>query len=130
MDPSTPVSSQALAAFKKQHLQIVLAVTGRILAEPGAFDHLGDRAEKTIMAGVEFATMDLETVLLLGEPALLDQQILWAHDRLSHDGISPRQMLKSLETYVAVVAELLPAPLAQEVNSLVQRMIDQQRSLL
>jgi MerR family transcriptional regulator, light-induced transcriptional regulator len=122
--------AEALAVFKKHHAQIVQTVVRRLLAAPGAYAHLGESAEKILAAGVEFATVDLETALQIGEPGLLDDQLAWAKDRLPHDGISSQQQLANLVVYAQVVDEILPAPAAQAVNRLVRGMIEKQRALI
>ena len=128
--PANPLVTEALAAFRQQHAQIVRRVVGRLLAEPGRFAHLGERAEKILTAGIEFTTRDLETAMQVEAPVLLDEQLDWAHDRLPHDGIDPQRLLENLQIYAEVVAEVLPPAHAEQVNQYVQGMIAKQRKLL
>jgi hypothetical protein len=124
------VSAAAQTAFKKNHVRIIDGVVEKLLAEPGQFDQLGDRAEDTLRSGFEFTSSSLEACMLINDAALLVDQLRWSKDRLPHDGISMKRMAENLRVYCEVINQLLPASYAAEIVNLVQQMVAAQAEIM
>jgi hypothetical protein len=121
--PPPNVSAAAQAAFRKNHYQIIASSVAKLLAEPGAYDHLGEQAEQTLKAGFEFTSSSIEACLQMNNLSLLIDQLRWAKDRLPHDGIRMEQMANNLLIYCKVIREYLPPAHANEIITVVQILI-------
>ena len=119
--PAPNVSAAAQAAFSKKHTSIISTTVGRLLLEPGAFDHLGDQAERILSIGFEFTTATLEACMAVNNADLFLEQLRWSQDRLPHDGIQMERMAKNLDVYCEVIAELLPPAYAVEITGMVDQ---------
>ena len=129
-EPSGPVSDAALAAFRKEKKTIIQEVTTRSLRQRDEVAHHGEKAEQLIRSGIEFTTRMLEAAMVMGEVALLEDQLAWAMERLPHDGVSPEYVLNRFCTYREVVEEHLPAAHSSEIIRFLEWMITRQRELL
>jgi hypothetical protein len=127
--PNPNISQQAQAEFKKNRLKMNELSVTRLLAEPGAFDHLGDQAESVLKSGFEFTSSTLEACMLVNEASLFIDQLRWAKDRLPHDGISMQRMGKNLEVYCEVISETLPPSYAAEIVHLIQQLMTAQQEI-
>ncbi len=127
--PNPNISQQAQAEFKKNRLKMNELLVTRLLAEPGAFDHLGDQAESVLKSGFEFTSSTLEACMLVNEASLFIDQLRWAKDRLPHDGISMQRMGKNLEVYCEVISETLPPSYAAEIVHLIQQLMTAQQEI-
>jgi hypothetical protein len=105
-------------------------VVARSLERHAEVSQHGEQAERLITAGIEFTTQTLEAVLQLGDPTLMEFQLTWARDRLPHDGVAPAHLLARLRIYAQVVAEMLTAEQAREVNPYLNWMIERQQELM
>lgn len=125
-----PVSPAALAAYRKHKTRIVENVVARALEQPAEVAQHGDDAERIVTAGIEFTAQVLESVMQVGDPALLDYQLSWAQDRLPHDGVSPAFVLSRFRNFADSVAQTLAPEHAQEVNQWVNWLINRQQALV
>ena len=128
--PPPNVSVAAQAAFRKNHSQIIDSSVAKLLAEPGAYDHLGEQAEQILRAGFEFTSSSIEACLQVNNLSLLIDQLRWAQDRLPHDGIRMDQMAHSLVVYCQVIREYLAQNQADEIISVVHTIIPNSNSSL
>jgi len=118
---SPDISKEAQKEFKQNKQRIIDSLVERLLAEPGAFDHLGEQAENTLRAGFEFTSSSLEACMQINDMSLLANQLSWAKDRLPHDGISMDRMQKNIQEYCRVISEVIPQPYAVEIVNVVQK---------
>ena len=123
------VSATAQAAFRKNHASIIAATVDRLLQEKGAFDHLGDQAERILSIGFEFTTSTLEACMAVNNADLFLEQLRWSQDRLPHDGIQMERMAKNLDVYCVVIGELLPAAYAAEIVGMLNQVRAAQAAL-
>jgi hypothetical protein len=125
-----PVSPAALAAFRQARDGIGREVVARSLARHDEVAHHGEDAERLMAAGIGYTTRMLEAAMVVGQVALLEDQLQWAMDRLPHEGVVPAHILGRLRIYAEVVEERLPREHAAEVNRYVQWMIARMAELL
>ncbi len=120
---SPNISPDARQAFKQNQTKIIDTLVARLLAQPGAFDHLGNQAEQVLKNGFEFTANTLDACMQVNDISLLVDQLNWAKDRLPYDGISMERMKKNLDSFCQVISEFIHPPLDNEIIGLVQSMI-------
>ncbi len=125
-----PVSPAALAAFRKTKNKIVGYVVATALENPAEVAHHRDDAERIVTAGIEFTAQVLESVMQVGDPALLDYQLSWAADRLPHDGVSAAFVLNRFRNFASSVDLFLAPEHAKEVNRWVNWLVTRQQALV
>ncbi len=125
-----PVSPATLAAFRAAGPAIIRETVARSLARNEEVAHHGEQAERVIAAGLGFTTRMLDAVMAVGEIALLEDELLWARDRLPHDGVAPEHVLSRLKIYREVTIEMLPREQAAEVEPYLDWMIARQSEVI
>ncbi len=125
-----PVSPITLQAFQAKRAEITRQVVARALAQQDEVAQHGGEAERIMMSGIEFTSQMLEAALQFNDTATLGYQLEWANDRLPHDGVAAAHLLHRFQMYADVVADLLPADQAAEVNQYLAWMIARQRELM
>jgi len=133
------VSPQALAAFRDARPAIVQETVARVLAWEERVDEYGQalsvskgeaEAKHMFTAGLSFVLKTLDTVMSLGEPDIIEDQLAWVKQRLPHDGVRPEQVIVLLQTLAKVLQDLLPAESAKEVVPFAEQMAIKQRELM
>ncbi len=124
------VSPDALSAFRDAREAIIREVVARSLAREEEVVHHGDEAERLIASGIEFTTRMLDAAMAVGEVSLLEDQLVWAMDRLPHEQVSPDHVLHRFQIYAEAVRELLPGEYAAQVNRFLEWMIVRQQELV
>jgi hypothetical protein len=130
INPYQPVSPATLAAFHNASRSIIEETVARALKRRVEVVQHGDQAEQLISSGMEFTTRMLEAALMTGEIPILEDELLWAKDRLPHDGVALEHILSRLIIYREVIAEKLPEESAREVNRFIDWMITRQQELI
>lgn len=123
-----PVSEAALAAFRARQDDINRQVVARALAQQDEVAHHGPEAAQIMTAGIAFMTQMLDAALQFNDTAALGFQLDWANERLPHDGVAAEHLLHRFQMYADVVADLLPAGHAAEINQYLDWMCAQQRA--
>ena len=65
--------------------------------------------------GLQMVGHILESVICVGEKALLLDQLDWGKTRLPHEGISPEQVLENFKIYRATIREVLEEKYSSEI---------------
>jgi hypothetical protein len=123
------VSPDALSAFRNGTEHIIRESLTRSLAfSEEAVGH-GDRVDHIITKGMTFTCRMLDTAIATGERGILDDQIIWAHKRLTHDGVRPAHIRHRFQILLDVIQELLPQQYAEEIIPYIEGMIQCQEEV-
>ena len=125
----SPITPEAMSAFQDNRQAIVREVVARSMAHENEVVQHGDEAERLIGSGIEFTTRMLEAAMAIGEVSLLEDQLVWAMDRLPHDRVAPEHVLHRFQIYAEVVRDLMPAEYAAEVTRFIEWMLARQQEL-
>lgn len=124
------ISQEALHAFHNHEEEIISKVVLRSMQQVNEIAHHGQEAQRLISSGIRFTTKMLDAAMTTGEIALLEDQLTWAMDRLTHEGVKPEHLLHRLQIYADVVQETLPEHQAEEINQFVKWMVRRQQELM
>lgn len=126
--PSQPVNSQTLASFREYAPRLIEAM---IVREFGT-ERLGGRKAEADMvaAGMGFVIKMLDAAMEIGDVTILEDQLVWAAERLPHDGVSSGDVLQRFENFEQVLKAMLEPEHAQAIVLYVQWMIDRQRDIM
>jgi hypothetical protein len=109
------ISRGALAAFRSASPHLIKETVAQSLLNTADVVQHADQAENLITAGLEFTTRMLDSAMSVGVPALLEDELLWAKDRLPHDGVSMHQVNSRLKIYRGIILNKLSPRDAAEV---------------
>ncbi len=124
------ISPQAMASFQEHSQQIINETVFRSLKREEEVVQHGEGAKEVLTAGLGFFTQNLEAAMSLGEVALLEDVLVWAKDRLPHDGVAMEHVLSRFKIYRGVVMEILPEEYAKEVIIYIDWMISYQKDII
>ncbi len=124
------ISSEALKEFQEATPKIIAETVSRSLKCKEDISQHGGDAEKIITSGIEFTSKMLESAMVMGEIPLLEDELSWAKDRLSHDGVEMEHVLKRFKIYKDVINEILSKESAIEVNHFINWMINHQTKIM
>jgi hypothetical protein len=123
------ISPEALESFRKLSDNIIKETVSRSLENKDEVSNHGDQAERILTIGLEFTTKVLDAAMSVGELPFLEDELLWAKDRLPHDGVMMEHILSRFKIYRDVVNEMIPVKYANEVNYFIDWMIARQNEL-
>jgi hypothetical protein len=110
----------ALEAFREQSPRIISETASRALARENEVALHGEEARHVVASSLEFTVRLMDAAMACGESALLEDQLLWALDRLPNDGVSIEHVLSRLALLREVTMELMPKVLAVEIAAVVE----------
>ncbi|MEW6011375.1 MAG: hypothetical protein AB1604_08785 [Euryarchaeota archaeon] len=125
-----PVSPEALKSFKENSPRIIKKTVDISMERSKEVEHHGKKARELLSNGMEFTTRMLESAMSLGEVSILEYQLNWACDRLPHDGVALKHILKRLEIYREQIIEALPEEYASEITLYLDWMITWQKEYI
>jgi hypothetical protein len=123
------VPPDALAAYRAHRGTIVQTTVALAMHHHDEVTQHGEQAEHLLTAGLDYTTQALEVAMALHDLDMLEYQLQWGNERLPHDGVQPRHLLRRYEILARVIETTLGEPHAQAVNQFVGWMIARQREL-
>jgi hypothetical protein len=124
------ISKEALVAFRVAALEIIKETVAQALFYADDVAQHGDQAESLIEAGLEFTTRMLDSAMCVGGTVLLEDELLWAKDRLPHDGVSMQQVSKRLKIYRQIMLKKLTPKDGIEVARYIDWMLAKLETLI
>ena len=124
------ISKEALTEFQESSSLIIRETVIRSLKREDEIVQHGDRAEELLTKGLEFTAQMLEAAMSLGELPLLEDELLWAKDRLPHDGVKMEHVLVRLKIYRELIKESLQEEHTKEITPYLDWMIKRQEELI
>ncbi len=125
-----PISPGALVSFQDNSDTIIKETVSRSLKRDHEVEHHGENAQELLTTGMEFTTKMLEAAMSLGEIALLEDELLWAQDRLPNDGVQMEHVLNRFKIFGDVIKETMPSEYVNEIMAFIDWMINYQQALM
>lgn len=126
----TPISTEALISFKEHIPEIIKETVNRSLKREEEVAHHGEKGREVLTSGIGFLTRNLEAAMSMGEVAFLEDQLIWAQDRLPHDGVESEHLLSRFKIYREVILKTLTPAHAAEITGYIDWMISFQQGLI
>ena len=124
------VRPETLQLFNQHKQDIIRKVVNISLQRQEEVTHHGIKAKQVITSGINFTTKMLESAIMTEDVSLLHDQIIWAMDRLPHDGVRPEFILNRFNIYADVVNEILPEDNSFEINQYIYWMQSKLKELI
>ncbi len=123
-DSLDPVSPESIELFNKLKQSIVDQAVDTAMKNSEDLPELGEDVRSRFAVGMDFVMRMLEAAMMtFGEPAILEDEVSWALDRLTHDGVLPNHLVLSLTTLKHVIDQNMEDKHAEQINAYIDRMI-------
>ena len=110
-----PVQEETVKAFSTAREEITQKATDAALERSPKTGPERINLKEKYSKGLQMLGMVLESVICVGEKALLLDQLDWGKTRLPHEGISPEEVLENLKIYRATIREVLSEKHAETI---------------
>jgi hypothetical protein len=128
--PISAVSPDELQALKKSRKSIIEGTVARMLADPDFLKIFGDQSEEKALSGITFTAETFETIMGIGAPDMVGQQLSWGKDYLPSVGISVEMVLRNFELFSEVMQEKLPSTQYPGLANWMHFIISKQREII
>ncbi|MBN2737493.1 MAG: hypothetical protein JXR70_10970 [Spirochaetales bacterium] len=129
-DSLKPCTDKSIEMFKHAADEIIEKAVSITMDSIADAKQMGSDAREKIISGFHMIHYMLESIMIIGDPALMTDQLNWGKDRLSTQGISPHFVLSTLEIYRDIINRVLPGENAVEIIPYIKWMIDYQKLLI
>ncbi|MGB9201863.1 hypothetical protein, partial [Methanobacterium sp.] len=123
-------SKEAMVAFNEASPKIIKETVICSLEREDEVVQYGNDAQNILTTGLKFTTQMLESAMYIGEIPILEDQLLWAKDKLPADGVEMEHILVRLRIYREIIIEILSNEHANEIIPFVDWMIERQNELI
>jgi len=125
-----PVSENAMNAYKNALPAITTKAVKKSMQNKDETEQHGKDAENLLKSGFDFTAQMLESVMQVGDVALLEDQLLWAQSHLVHEKVMPVHILHRFQIYAQVVQEEMDEKYSDEIMPYLNWMIKKLESLI
>lgn len=124
------ISQESMSAFKEASPKIIKETVILSLEREDEVLQLGNDAKEILTAGLKFTTQMLESAMYMGEIPILEDELLWAKDKLPDDGVEMEHILVRLRIYREIIIKNLSLEYVHEIIPFVDWMIERQNELI
>ena len=125
-----PITAHAMSSFLQQKDTIIKNAVDEAVRYEDDMPYDSMKKETIIRYGFEYTTRMLEAVMAVGEIALFEDQITWAQDRLPHDGVQSKNILRLFKIYSKHISTSLSEQDASEIQPYMSWLIKRQEQLM